>query len=155
MAISRPRYHQRKRRYQRKKSKFQKGYYKPINESKYIQPLDRTMNQAQYPEYRSSWEKKFMEYCDKSPDVLYWSTEYFPIPYVKPTDNKVHRYYPDLFVKTKDKKYKGYIIEIKPHNQINSPINQAKFKAAEEFCNQKGYKFLVITEKELKAKGII
>jgi len=155
MPISRPRYYKRKRRYQKKQnnSKFIKGFYQPINENKYIQPLDKTMNKNIYPEYRSSWEREFMKYCDKNENIKYWSTEYFPIYYIKPTDNKKHRYYPDLYILLKNGE--KYIIEIKPSKQINNPINQAKFKAAKEFCDKNDYKFLIITEKELKSKGII
>jgi predicted nuclease of restriction endonuclease-like RecB superfamily len=150
--MNRPRYYHKKRRYERKKSKFKQGYYKPLNEQKYIQPIDKGMNQEVYPEYRSSWEKKFMEYCDKSPKVTKWSTEFLPIPYIRPDDGQVHRYYPDFFILANDKKY---IIEIKPFNQTKSPINIAKWKAAKQYCKEHDYTFLVLTEKELKKWGII
>jgi hypothetical protein len=111
------------------------------------------MNNQEYPTYRSSWEREFYKYCESSDKVKRWSTEYLAIPYVSPKDNQVHRYFPDVFLETSngDK----YIIEIKPNNQTNNPINLAKFQAAKEYASKYGYTFLVFTEKELKKWGII
>ena len=151
--MKRPRFYNKKRRYQRKKGRFKQGFFKPINEEKYIKPFDKTMNKIQYPEYRSSWELAFYKYLDNSKEVEYWSTEYLAIHYLSPKDNQYHRYYPDIFLKTKtgDK----YIIEIKPHNQVNNPINKSKFKAAEAYASTHGFIFKVFTEKELKAYNVI
>ena len=44
---------------------------------------------------RSSWERRFCNYCDTNPNILRWASEEFSIPYVSPVDNRVHRYYPD------------------------------------------------------------
>ena len=120
--------------------------------------------------YRSSYELKFMQYCDLTESVNEWRSEEFFIPYVSPLDNKVHRYFPDFFVKYKDKNGENRIlvVEIKPQKDLNMPeqnpkrktkswaykvktwaINQAKWKAAKEWCADRKYEFRILTEKEL------
>tara|TARA_B100001250_G_scaffold354550_2_gene328488 strand:- start:2735 stop:3157 length:423 start_codon:yes stop_codon:yes gene_type:complete len=115
--------------------------------------------------YRSSWEYKFMQWCDATPSVLEWGSEEIAIPYISPVDGKRHKYYPDFYVKVKNKKY---MVEVKPNRQTKEPktqkkltkryvtevvtysVNRAKWKAAEEFCKDYGWEFMLITEKELK-----
>ena len=115
--------------------------------------------------YRSSWEYKFMLWCDQTPSVQEWGSEEIIIPYTSPVDGKHHRYYPDFYVKVNGKKY---IVEVKPTKQTKEPkrqkkvtkryvtevvtwsVNQAKWKAAKEFCRDYGMEFMLITEKELK-----
>jgi len=116
--------------------------------------------------YRSSWEYKFMKFCDITPTVLEWGSEEIFIPYISPVDGKKHRYFPDFYVKIKGKG--KYIVEVKPFYQTQEPktqqrhtkkyirevvtysVNQAKWKAAEEFCADNSMQFMLITEKELK-----
>jgi hypothetical protein len=150
--ISRPRYNKKRKRYQTNKTgnktKFTQGYYKPVNEEKYKQPMDKTMNSSIYPEYRSSWELKFYKFLDSSDLVEYWTTEPFPIPYISPKDGQIHRYFPDVLLKlTNGKKL---LIEIKPNNQKSNPINIAKWEAAKEFCKLHNLEFRVFSEDELK-----
>ena len=115
--------------------------------------------------YRSSWEYKFMQWCDSHPSVEEWASEEIIIPYISPVDGKRHRYFPDFYVKVGKKKY---IAEVKPSYQTKEPktqkrntkkyisevmtyaVNQAKFKAATEFCKDHGWEFMLVTEKELK-----
>jgi hypothetical protein len=120
----------------------------PKNPEKYIQPLDETMNNKEYPFFRSSWEFAFGKYLDESDNVVKWSSEAFPIMYLSPKDNKTHRYFCDFFFQTKNGS--KFLVEIKPHAQINNPINQAKWLAAKEYVQKINAQFLVITEKELK-----
>ena len=122
--------------------------------------------------YRSLWERKFMKYCDLNENILEWGSEEIALPYVSPVDNKVHRYFPDFYIKVKEStgKIKKYIIEIKPKKQTVEPKiqkrktkgyifevtewakNQAKWKVAQEFCEDRQWKFKVITEDELGIK---
>ena len=122
--------------------------------------------------FRSLWERKFMEYCDKNANVLEWNSEEIAIPYRSPLDNRVHRYFPDFYMKVKenDGKIKNYIVEVKPLKQTTPPKkpkkqtrgyireayeyarNQAKWKVAKEFCKDRRWEFKVITEKELGIK---
>jgi hypothetical protein len=122
--------------------------------------------------YRSLWERKFMVYCDLNENILEWQSEEFCIPYRSPIDNKVHRYFPDFYIKVKESngQIKKYIIEIKPKKQTIEPQvkkrktksyiyevyeyakNQAKWKAAEEFCKDRMWGFKVLTEEDLNIK---
>ncbi|MBT25752.1 MAG: head completion protein [Rhodobacteraceae bacterium] len=122
--------------------------------------------------YRSLWELKFMKWCDKNENVLEWGSEEIIIPYVSPVDNRVHRYFPDFYVKavTRDGKSSKSIIEIKPYAQTKQPkrtttrkvsrrylsevktyaVNNAKWKAADSYCKDRRMTFRILTEKELK-----
>tara|TARA_B000000532_G_scaffold59462_1_gene46755 strand:+ start:106 stop:450 length:345 start_codon:yes stop_codon:yes gene_type:complete len=113
-----------------------------------------------------------MVYCDNQTKILEWGSEEIVLPYRSPIDNKVHRYYPDFYIKVKESngKIKRYIIEIKPKKQTVEPKmkkkktkgyiyevyeyakNQAKWKAAEEFCKDRMWEFKVLTEDELGIK---
>ena len=114
---------------------------------------------------RSSWETMFANWCDKNPSVLKWSSEETVIPYRCPTDDRIHRYFVDFKVKFKDGRV--FLIEVKPYKQTMPPEfpgkrtqryltesltfmkNQAKWKAATEYCKDRGWGFKIITEKEL------
>ena len=119
--------------------------------------------------YRSLWERKFMVYCDLNENILEWGSEEIALPYRSPIDNRIHRYFPDFYIKVKESsgKIKKYIIEIKPKKQTIEPKvkkrktksyiyevyeyakNQAKWKAAEEFCKDRLWEFKVLTEEDL------
>ena len=43
-----------------------------------------------------------MVYCDLNENILEWGSEEIAIPYRSPIDNKVHRYFPDFYVKLKE-----------------------------------------------------
>jgi len=121
---------------------------------------------------RSSWERKFCHWCDLNENILEWGSEEFFIPYLSPVDNRVHRYFPDFIIKVKEQtgKIKTYVIEVKPARQTVPPkkksrvtksflyeaqtyaVNQAKWKAASEWCADRLLEFKVITEKELGIK---
>ncbi len=119
-----------------------KGKYRPKNTYK-------TLKESYI--YRSLWERRFMLYCDRCDKIIYWTNEEYYIPYFSPEDNKWHNYYPDFYIKYVDKKgnIKEKIIEIKPASQTYWKVNKAKWKAAEEWCQQRHYEFQVLTEKEL------
>ncbi len=122
--------------------------------------------------YRSLWERKFMVYCDLNENILEWGSEEIVMPYRSPVDGRVHRYFPDFYIKVKEStgKIKKMIIEIKPKRQCSPPAkpkkqtkgylreafeyakNQAKWEAASEWCKDRGYIFKVFTEKELGIK---
>ena len=119
--------------------------------------------------YRSLWERKFMVYCDKNNNILEWGSEEIALPYISPHDSRVHRYFPDFYIKVQENtgKVKRYLIEVKPLKQTVKPKkpkrqtkgyireafeyarNQAKWKAAREYCADRMWEFKVITEKEL------
>ena len=122
--------------------------------------------------YRSLWELKVMKYLDENTAVIEWSSEELAIPYVCPTDNKWHRYYPDFIVKVKkpDGLSQTMILEVKPKKETIEPKkkkkatkqyitevmtwgkNQAKWKAATEYCADRSWVFKLITEDHLGIK---
>lgn len=139
-----------------------KGYFKPRNPGKYKGDPTNII-------YRSSWELKLMVYLDTHPDVLSWASEEMFIPYRSPLDGKVHRYFPDFLVKKRNAQgiTETLLIEVKPASQSRPPkiqkkltkryvtevktwgVNEAKWKAAKDYCEDRKWKFVVMTEKEL------
>ena len=73
------------------------GRFKPKNYKKYKGDPTRIY-------YRSLWERRFMVYCDNNVNILEWGSEEVIIPYKSPIDKRVHRYFPDFYIKYKDKK---------------------------------------------------
>ena len=147
-------------------SKYNQGRFHPQNPEKYKGDVQNII-------YRSSWELKFMQWCDRNPNVIEYASEEFCIPYLSPIDGRVHRYFPDFIMKVKEQsgEIKKYIIEIKPKRQTVPPVqtskkrnktfinevktyvvNEAKWKAAEEWCKDHLLEFMVITEDQLGIK---
>ena len=138
------------------------GKFTPKNPQKYIGDYNNII-------YRSSWECKVMDWLDRNDNIISWASEELIIPYLSPADNKYHRYFPDFLVKakTRDGKFKTILIEVKPKRQTLPPepkkrvtkqyinevvtygVNQAKWKAAQEFCLDRGWEFKVMTEEHL------
>jgi TnsA endonuclease N terminal len=143
-------------------SKSYKGFFRPKNPSKYKGDPSGIV-------FRSSWELKFMLYLDAHPDVLEWSSEEFAIPYRSPVDGRIHRYFPDFWVKQKNINgdIETIVVEIKPKKQTEPPVvqtrrtkryisevmtwgvNSAKWQAAEEYCSERKWKFRIFTEQHL------
>ena len=138
------------------------GRYVPIQQKKYKGDVDKVV-------YRSLWERRFMVYCDKSSSILEWGSEEVIIPYISPLDGRRHRYFPDFYIKVKQKdgSIKKIIIEVKPKAQCGPPkaqsrktkrfitevrtwgVNQAKWEAAIEWCKDRGMEFKILTEDHL------
>jgi hypothetical protein len=144
---------------------YSKGLFKPKNPHKY------RGNPSQIV-YRSSWELKLMMYLDSRSEVVSWGSEEVIIPYRSPVDNRIHRYFVD-FVVTKinrEGKKETALIEVKPFSQTRPPekkskttrrfitevqtwgVNEAKWKAANEYCKDRGWTFHIFTERELGIK---
>ena len=139
-----------------------KGVFRPRNPDKYQGNPSNII-------YRSLWELKLMRYLDDHSDVLSWGSEELIIPYRSPIDGKVHRYFPDFIVKKKNREgvVSTIVIEVKPKAQTIEPkvqkkttkkyinevttwgVNQAKWKAAESYCEDRKWKFQLMTEKDL------
>lgn len=140
-----------------------KGRFKPKNPQKYKGDPTNIV-------YRSGWELKLMGYLDAHEEVVQWASEEFCIPYRSPVDNRIHRYFPDFWVKKNDGSI--MVIEVKPAVQAEPPKqpsrmtrryvsevfeygkNQAKWAAARDYCDDRGWQFVVMTEKELGIKRI-
>ncbi|MGZ8924256.1 MAG: TnsA endonuclease N-terminal domain-containing protein [Nitrososphaeraceae archaeon] len=139
--------------------KFKQGKFLPRHPEKYIGNIDKIR-------YMSSWEYNVHKFFDENTRVIRWSSEEIAVPYLKPTDGKIHKYYPDYYVEYVD--VNGEIIkeliEVKPLQQTKLPrsnnkhrlyeqltyaVNQSKWMAAKQYADQHGWKFRVITENSI------
>ena len=142
-----------------------KGRFVPKNPQKYKGDPTKIV-------YRSSWELRFMKLLDERDDIIQWASEELAIPYKSPIDGKWHRYFPDFLVRMRDRSGNIVVkmIEIKPRAQAVPPkpkakgskptkkylqevatygINNAKWLAAKDYCEDHRWEFVVLTEKEL------
>jgi hypothetical protein len=134
--------------------------------------------------YRSSWELAFCRFCDMNDKIRKWSSEQIEIPYHISNgigQTEIHRYYPDFYmemVRDGDKEfYDRVIVEIKPKRSTyppNPPKKKTlkmlenyeyslktykkdihKWAYAKEWCKKRNLKFIIITEDDLKKRGLI
>ena len=142
-----------------------KGKFRPKHPEKYRGDPTKII-------YRSLWERNCMRYFDDNPNVLKWSSEEVIVPYKSPLDGRYHRYFPDFLIRIKNKQgqLETIMIEVKPYKETKEPkpqkrltknylyevrtwsINKSKWEAAIEFCKDRRWKFMIITEKELGIK---
>ncbi len=155
--------------------RYKQGKYPIININKYIGQLPIL--------YRSSWEYIFCKWCDTNEKVRKWSSESLEITYQisNGTQIETHRYYPDFYVEMTQngnlEKYDRFLIEIKPKSEIVAPKqptghtlkmlenyeyalktykkNLHKWAFAKDWCERRGIKFVIITEDDLKKRGLL
>lgn len=143
----------------------QRRWY-PRNPEKYVGDVNNIVA-------RSSWEIKFLNYCDMHPDIVSYASEEIFIHYTDPVAGRVRRYFVDFWLKIrqKDGTIKKYLVEIKPDKFTKPPVqpkrktkryieeamqyvtNQAKWEAADKVCKDNGMEFIVLTEKHLFNSG--
>lgn len=142
---------------------YKQGKFKPKNPQKYNGDPTNIV-------YRSSYELKMFHYCDLTENIISYQSEEFWVPYVSPVDKKVHRYFPDMKLKYKDKdgNIRIVVVEIKPAKDLKEPptnppnrtkswayavkswvVNQAKWEACREYCKDRNWEFRIFTEKDL------
>lgn len=147
--------------------KWKSGKFVPQNPQKYIGDINNII-------YRSSWERRFCQYCDINPNIIRWSSEPLGIPYWNPIDKKEHKYFVDYYIQVKKANdvTEKWLIEVKPENQYDINMrpqeptgnitekklraynqklktwitNRAKFEAATRFAETRGYRFGAINE---------
>lgn len=119
--------------------------------------------------YRSGWERFAFKWCENQEDIKSWSSEETIIPYISAVDNKYHRYFVDLKLNMRDGSV--VLVEIKPDKQTRPPKskrrtkrfisesleyvkNECKWKAAKEYCLDRGWHFQIWTEHTLKQMGM-
>jgi hypothetical protein len=144
---------------------YKQGFFSPKFPKKYIGDPTNIV-------YRSGWEKRVMQSLDENTNVLRWASEEIVVPYISPIDNRPHRYFVDFYVEARavDGSIKKMLLEVKPAAQTQPPkspkrktkryisevmtygVNEAKWRAAQEFCKDKGWEFRLITEAELFKK---
>lgn len=131
----------------------------PKNKEKYVGDIENIV-------CRSLWERSVCKFFDENQNIIKWSSEEITIPYLNPLDNKIHNYYPDFLVQFKiGSENKSWLIEVKPKKQITLKenaskkekitwiINNAKWKAAQNYCSKNNFEFKILTEKEIFANG--
>lgn len=138
-----------------------KTIYKPKKLKKYI-------GNAKNIICRSLWERSFAIWCDKNKEIKRWSVEPFAISYFDVARNKNRKYYPDFYIEFDDGR--KFIIEVKPFRQTKEPTNKkskqyiyekytyitnvCKWEQAKKLCKQKGWEFVLFTEKQFDHYGI-
>lgn len=142
-----------------KNSRYSQGYIDPHSCHKLF---ESEMNKPII--YRSSWEKTFMKWCELSPKVKKWGSECISIKYMSRLDGQEHTYYPDFCLVLNDDTH--VIVEIKPYNQVVKPNpsnewatreymrNISKWTTIKKKCEEKGYRFWIITEKTINSLGL-
>ena len=148
-------------------SKFLQGFFCPKYPEKYLGNVWEIF-------YRSSWERKFMVILDSHPRVLRWGSEIVKIQYFDVLDTKTKNYYADFYFEMlqEDGRVTKFLVEIKPSEQTEKPkppkgketekkkmkylqenrtymMNQQKFGAAKAYCEERGWVFMVVTEKNM------
>lgn len=137
---------------------FYQGRFTPRNPKKYIGNADDIC-------FRSSYELEAMNRFDLNEAFTYWSSEEVKIPYIDPMKDgqkKYRTYYPDFLVKLGER---TLLIEVKPKKDTIPPntnpkkktkawvykvstwfTNNAKWRAAIEFCHRNGWEFYLMTK---------
>ena len=143
-----------------------KKKYKEFKSGKYIPNNEEKFGENAYI-YRTSYELQLFKWCDSNPNILKVGYEKIVIPYICKTDNRLHKYYLDFFIIMKEKdKNVVYLIEVKPYRQTIPPVpsnrkkkttiltenlnwlkNTSKWTSAKQYCQSKGYRWCILTEK--------
>lgn len=128
------------------KSGFKQGYFDSAKPLKYSGPRPII--------YRSSYEYRFMKYCERDQNIVEWSSEPFSISYQDPT-GKTRQYWIDFVVKYQDNSI--WLVEVKPKSQTVPQSNgtyrknAAKWTAAKQYCeSRERYQFSIVTEVTLQ-----
>lgn len=145
------------------RGKVKQGYFTPQNPEKYKGDVTKII-------YRSSWELKFLTYCDNNELVVEYASEPTGIAYWNPILKKESTYWVDCYMATRTPEGTiiKWIIEVKPNKYLTPPspptrltekatlnyarhakayiINDAKFKAAKVYAKKNNMRFGIITE---------
>ena len=108
--------------------------------------------------YRSGLELQFINFCENNPKIKKWASEPIKIPYYSRLNKKEANYYPDYIIENESGS--RCIVEIKPANQTVKPSdvdslwlkenwirNNDKWLAAKKYAEDRGMKFIIVTEK--------
>ena len=113
-----------------RKPKFREGY------------MISTKNGGKEMHYRSGMECEVYECLEAMPEVIGYEVEPLKVQYT--FMGEIHEYNPDLKVMFDDGRVE--IWEIKPSSQTTLPRNNAKWTACNQYCQQRGLGFMVLTE---------
>lgn len=140
------------------------GTFYPANPQKYTGDVNGIV-------FRSGMELRMMKYLDERKNVLAWSSEETVVPYVSPIDNRLHRYFVDFQAVIQGPKGNRTILfEVKESTATRPPkapktgkktarfvretmtyaVNMTKWETARKVCEQKGWEFIILTDKDLR-----
>lgn len=100
--------------------------------------------------WESLLEKDFIKVLDFDPAIEKIQSQPIKIEYRY--KGKLHKYYPDFLAVTNEKYFVLY--EVKPEDKIDDEKNKIKFEVGKIYCEKKGWKFKVVTEKDIR-KGYL
>lgn len=100
--------------------------------------------------WESLLEKDFIKILDFDPSIEKIQSQPKKIDYRY--KGKLHKYFPDFLAVTKDKH--TFLFEVKPEDKLDDEKNKVKFEVGKIFCEKKGWKFKVVTEKDIR-KGFL
>jgi len=110
-----------------------------------------------------------MNWADRNSKIVSWQSEEKALWYNDPVTKKKRRYFPDFIIMfERDGKMITEMIEVKPKAQVDGPnpnpkrrtaawvnqvktylTNMAKWEAAAKVCEDRGWNFRLVTEKDL------
>ena len=110
-----------------------------------------------------------MNWADRNDKIVSWQSEEKALWYNDPVTKKKRRYFPDFIIMfERDGKMITEMIEVKPKAQVDGPnpnpkrrtaawmrsvqtylTNMAKWEAASKVCEDRGWNFRLVTEKDL------
>lgn len=149
-----------------KSSRYKQGYFDVSKSLKYL-------NSSEPCIYRSSLEFKFMKWCELSDRVKNWESEPFSVKYTCLETGKERNYWIDFSVITSNNE--TWLIEVKSSKDVQdvelfqtlynrlsevekkrlinsrkvAAKNYSKWKHARQICNDRNWKFVIVTERWL------
>jgi hypothetical protein len=148
-----------------KASRTKQGYFNVSNSKKYVNPDGKPCI------YRSSYEYRFMFWCEHNDYVKHWSSEPTAIKYTCLETGKTRNYWVDFCITTINDEL--WVIEVKPAYEVNAAKafgkkfnllkteqekrrlvlsnktaakNWSKWQHAKAECEKRGYEFKIVTE---------
>jgi hypothetical protein len=141
---------------------YKQGRYEVINKEKYC-------GTSSIIRYLSSYELQTFKYLDRTPSIIKWSAEQVIVPYYNPLKQRQARYIVDLYIKYRNKygEIIEELVEVKSSHETIPPTkgkkkkstyetqmatwitNQAKWTAAQQYANERGWRFRILTENSI------
>lgn len=101
--------------------------------------------------YASSYERRFLEWCEQSQNVVCFASyglHKIRIPYTCPDRLIAAWYYPDFLIELRDGS--TWLCEVKPASLVTASRVVAKALAALAACNDLGHSYCFVTEATLE-----
>lgn len=92
--------------------------------------------------YQSSYELKFLQFCESSSKITVLEKSKFVISYID-KNGKQRKYFPDFLANGK------ILVEIKPESMLGYNNNEEKIQFAKKYCSENGLEYKLLMEEEL------